>query len=164
MLREKNRCLSLKIVHWPVSSDRISSYIDKIDQQRIHLTWFILILFVAYSCYLSNNSNDIHVARFIFPLVRGKYLYNDATFCIQKCTRTSKVSMYPSKRPNIVSTTNCGKFQMLYRKGQKASIEISIYPVTLRLIQKLFTETVHGNFHVSCNIETNIIKKICFYL
>ena len=25
---------------------------------------------------------------------------------------------------------------------------------TLKLIQKLFTEKVHGNFHVLCNIET----------
>ena len=87
--------------------------------------------FVAYSCYLSSNSNDTHIAAFILPLVRGKYLYSDATFCIQKCTRTSKISIYPSKRQkHSVSTTNCGKFQMLYRKGQKASIEISMYPVT----------------------------------
>ena len=111
--------------------------------------------FVAYSCYLSINSNDIHIATFILPLVRGKYLYNDATFCIQKCTRTSKISIYPSKRQKHCFDYKLCKFQMLYRKGQKASIEISIYPVTLRLIQKLFTETVHGNFHVSCNIETN---------
>ena len=34
-------------------------------------------------------------------------------------------------------------------------MEISMYPVTLRLIQKFFTERVHGNFHVSCNIETD---------
>ena len=64
----------------------------------------------------------------------------------------------------------------------KGSMEISMYPVTLRLtllkknaftykrvlgnfhvssnietniIQKCFTERVQGNFHVSCNIETN---------
>ena len=69
----------------------------------------------------------------------------------------------------------------------KESIEISMYPVTLRLIQKCFIPTykwsmeistylvninfetiseilyrkVHGDFHVSCNIETNIIQK-CF--
>ena len=45
----------------------------------------------------------------------------------------------------------------------KWSMEISTYPVTLilRLYQKFFTERVHGNFHVSCNIETNIIQK-CF--
>ena len=46
----------------------------------------------------------------------------------------------------------------------KGSMEISTYLVTLilRLYQKFFTERVHGNFHVSCNvIETNIIKK-CF--
>ena len=30
-----------------------------------------------------------------------------------------------------------------------------MYPVTLRLIQKFCTERVHGNFLVSCNIETN---------
>ena len=42
----------------------------------------------------------------------------------------------------------------------KWSMEISTYPVTLilRLYQKFFTERVHGNFHVSCNIETNITK------
>ena len=42
-------------------------------------------------------------------------------------------------------------------------MEISTYLVTLilRLYQKFFTERVHGNFHVSCNIEANIIKK-CF--
>ena len=45
---------------------------------------------------------------------------------------------------------------MLCRKGQKASIEISMYPVTLRPIQKFFTERVHGNFHdVPSNTETN---------
>ena len=44
---------------------------------------------------------------------------------------------------------------MLYGKGQKASMEISMYPVTLRLIQKFLTERVHGNFHVSYNIEIN---------
>ena len=42
-------------------------------------------------------------------------------------------------------------------------MEISTYPVTLilRLYLKFFTEGVHGNFHASCNIETNIIQK-CF--
>ena len=35
-----------------------------------------------------------------------------------------------------------------------------MYPVTLRLIQTFFTEKVHGNLHESCNIETNIIKKM----
>ena len=34
-------------------------------------------------------------------------------------------------------------------------MEISLYPVILRLIQKFFTKRVHRNFHVSCNIETN---------
>ena len=45
----------------------------------------------------------------------------------------------------------------------KWSMEISTYPVTLilRLYQKFLTERVHGNFRVSCNIETNIIQK-CF--
>ena len=33
-------------------------------------------------------------------------------------------------------------------------MEISMYPVTLRLIQKFFTERVHGNLHVPRNIET----------
>ena len=42
-------------------------------------------------------------------------------------------------------------------------MEIYTYPLRLRLYQKFFTERVHGNFHVSCNIETNIIQK-CFYL
>ena len=37
----------------------------------------------------------------------------------------------------------------------KGSMEISMYPVRLRLIQKFCTERVHGNFLVSCNIETN---------
>ena len=67
---------------------------------------------------------------------------------------------------------------MLYGKGQKASIEISMYPVafrqmlfktvslkgcmeismypvTLRIIQKCFYVSVYGNFHVSCNIKNN---------
>ena len=79
MLREKNRSLNLKIVHWPESSDRISSKSD--------LVYFNS--FVAYSCYLS--SNDTHIATIIFPLVRGKYLYDDATFCTQKCTLISKI-------------------------------------------------------------------------
>ena len=30
-----------------------------------------------------------------------------------------------------------------------------MYPVTLTLIQKFFTDRVHGNFHVPCNTETN---------
>ena len=42
----------------------------------------------------------------------------------------------------------------------KGSMEISMYPVTLGLIKKFFTERVHGNFHVSCNIETNIVQKM----
>ena len=29
----------------------------------------------------------------------------------------------------------------------KGSMEISMYPVILRLIQKFFTKRVHGNFH-----------------
>ena len=37
----------------------------------------------------------------------------------------------------------------------KASMDISMYLVILRLIQKFFTKRVHRNFHVSCNIETN---------
>ena len=37
----------------------------------------------------------------------------------------------------------------------KWSMEISMYPVTLRLIQKFFTERVHRNFLVLSNIETN---------
>ena len=67
---------------------------------------------------------------------------------------------------------------MPYGKGQKASIEISMYPVTfrqmlfktvslkgcmeifmypvtLRIIQKCFYVSVYGNFHVSCNIKNN---------
>ena len=43
MLREKNRSLNLKTVHWPESSDPISSNIDKSDQLRIYLTWCISI-------------------------------------------------------------------------------------------------------------------------
>ena len=38
---------------------------------------------------------------------------------------------------------------------REGSIEISMYPVTQRLIQKFFTKRAHGNFHVPCNIETN---------
>ena len=34
-------------------------------------------------------------------------------------------------------------------------MEISMYPVTLRLIQKFFTERVHRNFHVLSDIKTN---------
>ena len=43
----------------------------------------------------------------------------------------------------------------------KWSMKISTYPVTLilRLYQKFFTERVHENFHVSCNIETNVLPK-----
>ena len=37
----------------------------------------------------------------------------------------------------------------------KGSMEISTYPVILRLIQKFFTKRVHGNFHVPSNIEIN---------
>ena len=33
-----------------------------------------------------------------------------------------------------------------------------MYPVTLRVLQKFFTERVLGNFLVSCNIETNSKK------
>ena len=38
-------------------------------------------------------------------------------------------------------------------------MEISMYPVILRLIQKFFTEKVHGNFHVPCNTETNSTER-----
>ena len=34
-------------------------------------------------------------------------------------------------------------------------MEISMYLVTLRPIQKFYTERFHGNFHVPYNIETN---------
>ena len=34
-------------------------------------------------------------------------------------------------------------------------MEISMYPVILRLIQKFFTEKVHGNFYLPCNTDTN---------
>ena len=37
----------------------------------------------------------------------------------------------------------------------KESMDISMYPVILRLIQKFFAKRVHRNFHVFCNIETN---------
>ena len=37
----------------------------------------------------------------------------------------------------------------------KGFMEISMYPVIMRLIQKFFTKRVHGNFHVPSNIETN---------
>ena len=40
----------------------------------------------------------------------------------------------------------------------KGSMEISMYPVILRLIQKFFTKRVHGNLHVSCHIEFNLKK------
>ena len=40
----------------------------------------------------------------------------------------------------------------------KDSREISMYPVTLRLFQKFFTERVHGNFLVSCDIDCNSKK------
>ena len=42
--------------------------------------------------------------------------------------------------------------KMLLPKG---STEIPMYPITLRLIQKFFTERVQGNFLASCTIETN---------
>ena len=41
---------------------------------------------------------------------------------------------------------------MLLSKG---SMEISMYPVTFRLIQKFFTKRVHGNFYVPSSIKTN---------
>ena len=54
------------------------------------------------------------------------------------------------------------KFPCILWHGQRfrnslpnGSREISMYPVTLRLIQKFCTERVHGSFLVSCNIETN---------
>ena len=37
-------------------------------------------------------------------------------------------------------------------------MKMSVYPVTLRLIQKFVTERVHGNFRVSCHIEFNFKK------
>ena len=37
----------------------------------------------------------------------------------------------------------------------KRSMEISMYPLIMRVIQKFFTKRVHGNFHVPSNIETN---------
>ena len=40
-------------------------------------------------------------------------------------------------------------------------MKMSVYPVTSRLIQKFVTERVHGNFHVSCDIEFNL-KKIYY--
>ena len=40
----------------------------------------------------------------------------------------------------------------------KGSMEISMYPVILRQIQKFFTKSVHGNFHVSCHIKFNLKK------
>ena len=39
----------------------------------------------------------------------------------------------------------------------KGSVELSMNPVILRLIQKFFTKRVHGNFHVPSNTETNSI-------
>ena len=90
--------------------------------------------FVAYSCYLSINSNDTHIATFIFPLVRGKYLYNDATFCAQKCTRTSKMSIFASKRQKHFFDYKLWKISDALQEGSKS---------------------VHRNFHVPCNTETN---------
>ena len=49
----------------------------------------------------------------------------------------------------------------------KGSMEISMYPVILRLTNplrkgsmKFVTERVHGNFHVSCDIKFNLKKII----
>ena len=36
--------------------------------------------------------------------------------------------------------------------------ENAVYAVTSRLIQKFVTERVHKNFHVSCHIEFNLKK------
>ena len=90
--------------------------------------------FFAYSCYLSINSNNTHIPTFIFPLVRGKYLYNDTTFSIQKCTRTSKIRIYPSKRQEHGFDYKLWKISDATHKGSKS---------------------VHRNCHVPCNTETN---------
>ena len=45
----------------------------------------------------------------------------------------------------------------------KGSMEISVYPVILRLIQKFFTKRVDGNFHVLYPLTLRLIQK-CFYL
>ena len=45
----------------------------------------------------------------------------------------------------------------------KGSMEISMYPVILRLIQKFFTKRVDGNFHVLYPLTLRLIQK-CFYL
>ena len=50
--------------------------------------------------------------------------------------------------------------EIIYQKG---SMEISMYPVILRLIQKFFTKRVHGNFHVLYPLTLRLIQK-CFYL
>ena len=60
-----------------------------------------------------------------------------------------KGSMEISMYPVILRLTNS------LRKG---SMKVSVYPVTSRLIQKFVTERVHGNFHVSCDIKFNLKK------
>ena len=78
------------------------------------------------------------------------------TFVFRSAQVPQKTIKYPSKRQKHCSDWKLWNIsQMLYRRGEEASMEISTYPVTSRLIHKFFTETVHGNFHVSCNIETN---------
>ena len=57
-----------------------------------------------------------------------------------------EISMYPVTLRLIL-------FKNVLPKG---SMEISMYPVILtNIIQKCFTQRVHGNFNVPSNIETN---------
>ena len=64
--------------------------------------------------------------------------------------------MYPSVTLRLI--------QKCFTPTYKWSMEISTYPVTLilRLYQNFFAERVHGNFQVSCKIETNNIIQKCF--
>ena len=132
------------------------------------------------STYLVNINFET-ISEILYRKVHGNFHVscNIETNIIQKCF-TKRVHGNFHVYCNIETNS-----EILYQKGRwkfpctvpsnietnskmfllKGSMEISMYPVILRLTNSLrkgsiVTERVHGNFHVSCDIKFNLKKII----
>ena len=134
------------------------------------------------STYLVNINFET-ISEILYRKVHGNFHVscNIETNIIQKCF-TKRVHGNFHVSCNIETNS-----EILYQKGRwkfpctvpsnietnskmfllKGSMEISMYPVILRLTNslrkgsmKFVTERVHGNFHVSCDIKFNLKKII----
>ena len=93
-----------------------------------------------------------------------KWSMEISTYLVNINFETISEILYRKVHGNFHVSCNIETNNLLFKNVlPKGSMEISMYPVILRLIQKFFTKRVDGNFHVLYPLTLRLIQK-CFYL